>query len=83
MSTTTSDTNYALGFGNAGAGFTIEGVIQVDATVWTDAQAFAFFAAFEALPWPTGISPQASIQKTAGSTTQYTTDLASNPPSFT
>lgn len=83
MSSTSSDTQYTIGFGNAGQGFNFQGEIAFDTSLWTDAQAFAFFDAFNSLPWPSGVSNGSVIQKTQNSNTTWVTDLASSPPSFT
>lgn len=83
MSSSTTQTAYTIGFGNAAQHFNFQGEIMFDSTVWSDEQAFAFLAAFQALPWPNGVDSGAQVQKVQNSNTTWVTDLATNPPSFT
>lgn len=59
------------------------GTLNFTSTEMTDAQAFAFLAALEALPMPAGVSLIASVEKQEQGSTSWTTDLTSTPPSFT
>jgi hypothetical protein len=85
VSSTTATTYYTISYGlsDPTSPFESSGTFNFLSSEMDDAQAFAFLDAVQKLPLPTGVTINASVTKQEQTSTSWTTDLTSTPPSFT
>lgn len=84
MSSTNVQTGYAIGIdiegndGQASANFVIPGELGLP-----DEVVLAFIKHMRAFAWPAGVYSAFTVTKSEQTTVTYTTQMATDPPSFT
>lgn len=84
MSSTSTDTEYAFYLEIYHNGITAEGAFTIPAALGVDDTfIFGLLEALNGAAWPTGVTHPFTVSKYSSQSTSYTTDLTTDPPSFT